>query len=107
MTARRAVAIPHRDALLACPLGNPGSLRLLRERAAAESARSRYAITRDPLICEPGGRVLWRLTEQWPYRGKDLHEFLHTELRRRYGDRLGSFGTDLAAAPWWFWAPDL
>jgi len=59
------------------------------------------------LVREPGGRVLWRLTEQWPYRGKDLHEFLHRELRLRYPERLGSFGTDLAAAPWWFWAPGL
>lgn len=59
------------------------------------------------LVREPGGRVLWRLTEQWPYRGKDLHGFLHTQLRRRYRDRLGSFRTDLDAAPWWFWAPDL
>jgi len=44
---------------------------------------------------------------RWPYRGKDLHEFLHRELRLRYPERLGSFDTDLAAAPWWFWAPDL
>ena len=59
------------------------------------------------LVREPGGRVLWRLTEQWPYRGKDLYEFLHTRLRRRYQERLGSFATDIDAAPWWFWAPDL
>jgi len=59
------------------------------------------------LVREPGGRVLWRLTEQWPYRGKDLHEFLHARLRRRYQDRLGSFRTDIDEAPWWFWAPDL
>jgi hypothetical protein len=59
------------------------------------------------LVREPGGRVLWRLTEQWPYRGKDLHGFLQRELERRYGERLGSFHTDIDAAPWWFWAPDL
>lgn len=52
-----AVAIPHRDALFACALEKPATLRLLRERAAAECARSRYAITPDPLVCEPGGRL--------------------------------------------------
>ena len=55
--ARFAVAIPHRDALLACALDNAKSLSLLRERAAAECARSRYAITAEPMVCEPGGRV--------------------------------------------------
>jgi hypothetical protein len=59
------------------------------------------------LVREPDGRVLWRLTEQWPYRGKDLYEFLGNELRRRYQNRLGTFRTDIDSAPWWFWAPDL
>lgn len=52
-----AVAIPHRDALLACSLEHPGSLRLLQERAAAECTRSRYGITRELLVLEAGGRV--------------------------------------------------
>jgi hypothetical protein len=58
-------------------------------------------------VREPAGRVLWRLTEQWPYRGKDSHGFRHAQLRRRYRDRLGSFRAGIDAAPWWFWAPDL
>ncbi|WP_436532730.1 hypothetical protein [Actinoplanes sp. HUAS TT8] len=59
------------------------------------------------LVREPAGRVLWRLVEQWPYRGKDLHDFLRIQLGRHYGERLGSFVTDIDDAPWWFWAPDL
>jgi hypothetical protein len=59
-----------------------------------------------PVVRAPDGTVVWRPTDRPPLRGKDLHYFLHGVLRERYGDRLGSLRTDLADAPWWFWAPD-
>jgi hypothetical protein len=37
-------------------------------------------------------------------RGKDLHHILDGVLRSRFGE--GRLRTDLAGAPWWFWAPD-
>jgi hypothetical protein len=50
-------AIPHRDALYACPLGSPDALRALRARAHDEAARAPHAITAELLLVEPGGRL--------------------------------------------------
>lgn len=52
-----AVAIPHRDALLACSLAKPSCVELLRERAGYEAARAAYAITPELLQCGPEGRI--------------------------------------------------
>jgi hypothetical protein len=59
-----------------------------------------------PLVRDLGGTIIWRPATRPAMRGKELHHVLHGVLRDRFGDRLGSFRTDLNDAPWWFWAPD-
>jgi hypothetical protein len=49
-----AVAVPHRDALLACPLDSPRSLESLRAAAAREHARASHAISAAPLRVSRG-----------------------------------------------------
>jgi hypothetical protein len=50
-----AAAVPHRDALFACPLQH---VAMMRERAEAEAARAPHAISRQIFVVEPGGRLL-------------------------------------------------
>jgi hypothetical protein len=50
-----AVAIPHRDALLACAVHDQASVSLLREHAAFEARRARSAITSELLRVDAGG----------------------------------------------------
>lgn len=52
-----AAAVPHRDALLACSLRCPSSLRLLRARAAEEAARAAHPITPELLRVSPHGQL--------------------------------------------------
>jgi uncharacterized protein YtpQ (UPF0354 family) len=52
-----AVAIPHRDALLACSLDSRPALEALRERARHEGERAAHAITSDLLQVEAPGRL--------------------------------------------------
>lgn len=52
-----AAAVPHRDALFACSLRCPTSLRLLRDRASAEAASAAHPITPELLSVGPLGRL--------------------------------------------------
>jgi hypothetical protein len=52
-----AAAIPHRDALLACPVDDAASLRLLREHAALEASRATSAITARLLRIDAAGAL--------------------------------------------------
>ncbi len=51
-----AAAVPHRDALFACPLDSP-TLHAMRERAAREAQNAPHAISSGLLLVERGGRL--------------------------------------------------
>ncbi len=50
-------AVPHRDALFACPRDCERSVRALRERAARESTRAAHAISPLPILVSARGRL--------------------------------------------------
>ena len=52
-----AVAIPHRDTLLACPLDAPAALAHLRRTAADQAARAPHAISKDVMRLDRDGRL--------------------------------------------------
>lgn len=52
-----AAAVPHRDALLACPLSSPAALDDLRKRAEHEAARASHRITPQLFSVGPGGQL--------------------------------------------------
>jgi len=50
-------AVPHRDALFACPAKSQRSVAALRARAAEEAAVAAHAISPQPLLCGPDGEL--------------------------------------------------
>jgi hypothetical protein len=52
-----AVAIPHRDTLLACPLDAPKAVAHLRKTAAEQAARAPHAICKDVLLLDRDGSL--------------------------------------------------
>lgn len=52
-----AVAIPHRDTLLACPLDAPKAVAHLRKTAAGQAARAPHAISKDVLQLDRDGSL--------------------------------------------------
>jgi len=54
----QAAAVPHRDALFACSLREPDTLRALRERAQLEAERAPHAISAALFEVGPGASLM-------------------------------------------------